>query len=176
MVPALQGGGPQSQCASDTLYVVAATLSTNRKATSAHDALQDGSRQFTTDREIVLCVWGGCVHLGIQMADYALRVVQRAGRPRVQLVVHTSARSCRRSSARGARLPESSGRLSRSPDERSPWTLVIGAARVITGHNAVSCAHRSAPDPAQSDQLSARRRTVLFDDHRQRRRNSRDVL
>lgn len=67
----------------DTLYVIAATLGTNRKATSARDALQDVCRQSATDREIVLCVWDAASTWGVQVADYGLWAVQRGLEGRV---------------------------------------------------------------------------------------------
>lgn len=42
--------------AGDTVYVIAASLNTNRKEGSARDALEDVCRQLSTDREIILCV------------------------------------------------------------------------------------------------------------------------
>lgn len=61
----------------DTLYVVAATLTTNRKAGSARDALADVCQQVARDREIVLCVWDAASSWGVQVADYGLWAVQR---------------------------------------------------------------------------------------------------
>lgn len=61
----------------DTLYVIAATLGTHRRATSARDALQEVCEQLATDREIVLCVWDAASSWGVQVADYGLWAVQR---------------------------------------------------------------------------------------------------
>lgn len=67
----------------DTLYVIAATLTTNRKAGSARDALHDVCQQVAHDREIVLCVWDAASSWGVQVADYSLWAAQRVleGRP-----------------------------------------------------------------------------------------------
>ncbi|WP_234435680.1 DUF3800 domain-containing protein [Streptomyces sp. NRRL F-2747] len=61
----------------DTVYVVAASLNTNKKEGSARDALEDVCRQSATDREIVLCVWNAPTSWGVQVADYGLWAVQR---------------------------------------------------------------------------------------------------
>lgn len=61
----------------DTLYVIAATLGTHRKATSAREALADVCEQTAVDREIVLCVWDAASSWGVQVADYGLWAVQR---------------------------------------------------------------------------------------------------
>jgi len=61
----------------DTLYVIAATLTTNRKAESARDALVDVCQQAAHDREIVLCMWDAASSWGVQVADYGLWAVQR---------------------------------------------------------------------------------------------------
>jgi len=61
----------------DTLYVIAATLGTRRRATSARDALREVCEQLATDREIVLCVWDAASSWGVQVADYGLWAVQR---------------------------------------------------------------------------------------------------
>ncbi len=50
----------------DTLYVIAATLTTNRKVGSASDALQDVCQQVAQDREIVLCVWDAASSRGVR--------------------------------------------------------------------------------------------------------------
>lgn len=74
----------------DTLYVIAATLGTKRKATSARDALRDVCTQVATDRDIVLCVWDASSTWGVQVADYGLWAVQRdlEGRPCAWLPTH----------------------------------------------------------------------------------------
>ena len=76
----------------DTLYVIAATLGTNRKATSAREALRDVCRQSATDREIVLCVWDAASTWGVQVADYGLWAVQRGleSRPCTWLPTHVN--------------------------------------------------------------------------------------
>lgn len=61
----------------DTLYVIAATLSTNRKTMNARAALADVCQQTAQGREIVLCVWDAPSAWGIQVADYGLWAVQR---------------------------------------------------------------------------------------------------
>lgn len=61
----------------DTVYVIAASLTTNRKAGNARHALEDVCRQLATDREIVLCVWNAPTSWGVQVADYGLWAVQR---------------------------------------------------------------------------------------------------
>lgn len=61
----------------DTLFVIAATLGTNRRATSAREALQEVCTQMAVDREIVLCSWDAASSWGVQVADYALWAVQR---------------------------------------------------------------------------------------------------
>jgi hypothetical protein len=68
----------------DTLYVIAATLTTNKKTGSAKLALEDVCAQFGHDREIVLCVWDAATSWGVQVADYGLWAVQR----------HAEGRSC----------------------------------------------------------------------------------
>ncbi|MGI8333668.1 DUF3800 domain-containing protein [Actinomadura scrupuli] len=67
----------------DTLYVIAASLSTNRKTMNARAALADVCAQSAYGREIVLCVWDAPSAWGIQVADYGLWAVQRTleGRP-----------------------------------------------------------------------------------------------
>jgi hypothetical protein len=74
----------------DTLYVIAATLGTHRKATSARVALAEVCAQRATDREIVLCVWDAASTWGVQVADYGLWAVQRGleGRPCTWLPTH----------------------------------------------------------------------------------------
>ncbi|MFD3525037.1 DUF3800 domain-containing protein [Streptomyces sp. NPDC058653] len=61
----------------DTVYVIAASLTTNKKEGSARDALKDVCQQLATDREIVLCVWNAQTSWGVQVADYSLWAVQR---------------------------------------------------------------------------------------------------
>ncbi|MFF0729269.1 DUF3800 domain-containing protein [Streptomyces sp. NPDC004134] len=61
----------------DTVYVIAASLTTNRKEGSARHALTDVCQQLSIDREIVLCVWNAPTSWGVQVADYALWAVQR---------------------------------------------------------------------------------------------------
>jgi hypothetical protein len=61
----------------DTLYVIAATLKTNRKTGSAKEALADVVSQFAAGRRIVLCVWEAASSWGIQVADYGLWATQR---------------------------------------------------------------------------------------------------
>ncbi|TQS30416.1 DUF3800 domain-containing protein [Microbispora sp. KK1-11] len=61
----------------DTLYVIAASLTTSRKVMNAREALRDVCGQFDADREIVLCVWDAQSTWGIQVADYSLWAVQR---------------------------------------------------------------------------------------------------
>ena len=61
----------------DTLYVVAATLTTNKKTGSAREALADVVQQVAIRRKIVLCVWDAPSSWGIQVADYALWATQR---------------------------------------------------------------------------------------------------
>ncbi len=67
----------------DTLYVVAATLKTNKKTGSARQALADVVEQVAQRRKIVLCVWDAPSSWGIQVADYGLWATQRVleGRP-----------------------------------------------------------------------------------------------
>ncbi len=67
----------------DTLYVIAATLTTHRKTMDARAALADVCEQAARDRQIVLCVWDAPTAWGIQVADYALWAVHRVleGRP-----------------------------------------------------------------------------------------------
>ncbi|WP_220498546.1 hypothetical protein [Microbispora sp. H10949] len=67
----------------DTLYVIVATLSTNRRLMDAREALSDVCRELAVDREVVLCVWDAQSSWGIQVADYGLWAVQRIleGRP-----------------------------------------------------------------------------------------------
>ncbi|MGY0485966.1 DUF3800 domain-containing protein [Streptomyces sp. WG-D5] len=61
----------------DTVYVIAASLTTNKKEGSARHALQDVCQQLSTDREIILCVWNAPTSWGVQVADYSLWAVQR---------------------------------------------------------------------------------------------------
>ncbi|EDY62050.2 conserved hypothetical protein [Streptomyces pristinaespiralis ATCC 25486] len=61
----------------DTVYVIAASLTTNKKEGSARHALADVCQQSATDREIVLCVWNAATSWGVQVADYALWATQR---------------------------------------------------------------------------------------------------
>ncbi|MFF4653149.1 DUF3800 domain-containing protein [Streptomyces sp. NPDC001380] len=61
----------------DTVYVIAAHLTTNKKEGSARLALQDVCQQLATDREIVLCVWNAATSWGVQVADYGLWAVHR---------------------------------------------------------------------------------------------------
>jgi hypothetical protein len=61
----------------DTLYVIAATLTTNNKAGSAREALMDVCSQLATDRDIVLCSWDAASSWGVQVADYGLWATQR---------------------------------------------------------------------------------------------------
>ena len=61
----------------DTIYVIAATLTTNKKAGNARDALNDVCAQMSTDREIVLCNWDAASSWGVQVADYGLWAAQR---------------------------------------------------------------------------------------------------
>lgn len=61
----------------DTLFVIAATLKTNRKAGNARDALREVCAQVATDRQIVLCMWDAASAWGVQVADYGLWAVQR---------------------------------------------------------------------------------------------------
>ncbi|WP_208800929.1 hypothetical protein [Microbispora triticiradicis] len=61
----------------DTIYVIAATLTTSRKIMNASEALKDVCRRFAADREIVLCVWDAQSAWGIQVADYSLWATQR---------------------------------------------------------------------------------------------------
>lgn len=61
----------------DTLYVIAATLGTHKKASQAHAALQDVCAQAASGRVIVLCQWDAATSWGVQVADYALWAVQR---------------------------------------------------------------------------------------------------
>jgi hypothetical protein len=67
----------------DTLYVIAATLSTNRKTMNARQALADVCAQSAHRREIVLCHWDAPSAWGIQVADYGLWAVQRVLEGRV---------------------------------------------------------------------------------------------
>lgn len=61
----------------DTIYVIAASLTTNKKEGTARNALTDVCQQMATDREIVLCVWNAATSWGVQVADYGLWAVQR---------------------------------------------------------------------------------------------------
>ncbi len=61
----------------DTLYVIVATLTTNRRVMNARQALADVCRDLSADRDVVLCVWDAQSTWGIQVADYALWAVQR---------------------------------------------------------------------------------------------------
>lgn len=61
----------------DTLYVIAASLTTSRKLINASEALKDVCHRFAADREIVLCVWDAQSTWGIQVADYSLWAIQR---------------------------------------------------------------------------------------------------
>lgn len=67
----------------DTLYVVAASLTTHRKTMNARDALSEVCVQTAGGRQIVLCIWDAPTAWGIQVADYGLWAVQRVleGRP-----------------------------------------------------------------------------------------------
>lgn len=62
----------------DTLYVIAATLTTNKKAGSARTALANVCRQVAHGRQVVLCVWDASSSWGVQVADYGLWATQRA--------------------------------------------------------------------------------------------------
>jgi hypothetical protein len=61
----------------DTLYVMAATLTTNKKTGSARAALEDVCQQMAQERNVVLCVWDAASSWGVQVADYGLWAVQR---------------------------------------------------------------------------------------------------
>lgn len=61
----------------DTLYVIAATLGTHKRASQAHAALADVCAQSALGRSIVLCQWDASSSWGVQVADYALWAVQR---------------------------------------------------------------------------------------------------
>jgi Protein of unknown function (DUF3800) len=67
----------------DTLYVVAATLTTNKKTGSARTALADVCARMAQGRNVVLCVWDAASSWGVQVADYGLWAAQRnlEGRP-----------------------------------------------------------------------------------------------
>ncbi|MBN6052452.1 hypothetical protein JYK22_10965, partial [Nonomuraea sp. RK-328] len=61
----------------DTVYVIAATLTTNRRIMNARAALAEVCERYVTDRHVVLCVWDAPSAWGIQVADYCLWAVQR---------------------------------------------------------------------------------------------------
>ena len=61
----------------DTIYVIAATLTTNKKAGNARDALADVCAQMSINRDIVLCNWDAASSWGVQVADYGLWAAQR---------------------------------------------------------------------------------------------------
>ncbi|GIH67726.1 hypothetical protein Msi02_85430 [Microbispora siamensis] len=67
----------------DALYVIVATLTTNRRVMNARQALAEVCRDLSADRDVVLCVWDAQSTWGIEVADYALWAVQRdlEGRP-----------------------------------------------------------------------------------------------
>lgn len=52
----------------DTLYVIVATLTTNRRLMDAREALADVCREVAVDREVVLCIWDAQSAWGIQVA------------------------------------------------------------------------------------------------------------
>lgn len=60
----------------DHLYVVVATLGTNKRQTIAREAVQDVCDQMP-QREITLCIWDASTSWGLQVADYALWAVAR---------------------------------------------------------------------------------------------------
>ncbi len=110
----------------DTLYVVAATLTTNRKAGSARDALRDVCQQVAQDREIVLCVWDASSSWGVQVAEYGLcaaqRVLEDRPCPWFEPAIRPTLAAHSRPGGGGSRR-----RLSRSPEKRSPGPLVTGS-------------------------------------------------
>lgn len=59
----------------DHLYVVVATLGTNKKQTLARQFVQDVCDQMPQD--ITLCIWDAATSWGLQVADYALWAVNR---------------------------------------------------------------------------------------------------
>ncbi|MFC4062006.1 DUF3800 domain-containing protein [Planomonospora corallina] len=61
----------------DTVYVIAATLTTNRRTMNAKEALEEVCGRFAVSREIALCVRDAQSAWGIQVADYGLWAVQR---------------------------------------------------------------------------------------------------
>ncbi|MDQ1747275.1 MAG: hypothetical protein QOD07_1538 [Frankiaceae bacterium] len=61
----------------DTLYVIAATLKTQKKAGNARAALKEVCVQVARGRNVVLCVWDAPSSWGVQVADYGLWAAQR---------------------------------------------------------------------------------------------------
>lgn len=62
----------------DRLWVVAATLQTNKRKDAVREALHDVvCEQGPVDRDITLCIWDSPTSWGLQVADYALWAVQR---------------------------------------------------------------------------------------------------
>jgi len=68
---------PRVAARGDTLYVIAATLTTNKKTGNARVALTDVCDQFALGRNIVLCNWDAPSSWGVQVADYGLWATQR---------------------------------------------------------------------------------------------------
>ena len=63
--------------AGDTLYVIVATLGTNRRLQLARDAVREVCDQWSADRNVVLCSWSAASSWGLQIADYGLWATQR---------------------------------------------------------------------------------------------------
>lgn len=63
----------------DRLFVVVATLGTNKRKQLFEAALDDVCvKQGPQDREIILCHWDCKTTWGLQMADYGLWAIQRS--------------------------------------------------------------------------------------------------
>ena len=61
----------------DTLWVIAATLQTNKRKNAVREALVDVCRQGPSYCEIHLCLWDSATTWGLQVADYGLWAIQR---------------------------------------------------------------------------------------------------
>lgn len=67
-------------CPDDRIYVIVASLGTNKRAGLARSALSEVCSQ--TGRSVVLCVWDSATAWGLQLADYALWAIHRRQRGR----------------------------------------------------------------------------------------------
>jgi hypothetical protein len=73
----------------DRVFVVIATLGTNKRKTQFETALHDVCvQQGPTDRKIVLCHWDAATSWGLQAADYCLWSLQRGKEKEAKFLKH----------------------------------------------------------------------------------------